>query len=294
MEKTKGKEHKIRRRYNLSVGAVVFICVLLAYPVIHFLITWVYINSQTIALSFTRYNPVVNDYQIPNDIFYNYKMWIDRFLHDERYSSILWNSALYVPVTCGITLPLSVVCSYFLYKDLPGKNFFKVIYFLPSILPVVVLTMAFRLGFDTFGYVNALLRFMGIQNPPIWYNVVLLSGAMARIPQELVEVGRLEGINFTQEMTKVVIPLVWPTIVTLFTVGMNTVLTIYLQAYFLMGSAEGNFNTGTVAMYLFGNYSNQQQVPQLAAFGLLCSVIFVPFIFLGRRIMNHFFREVDY
>ena len=315
MSQAKTKKRK-KGRYNLSKGAIVFIIVMLAYPVLHFLINWLYINGRTIVLSFTRYNPWANAFQVPNDPFYNYKMWINRLLFENKYRMIFLNSLLYFPVSCFITLPLSIVCSYFLYKGVPGKNVFKVIYFLPSILPVVVLTMAFRFGFDTFGYVNAILKAMGVSNPPIWfgtdgltpfmiffycvwagigYNVILLAGAMGRVPSELIEYGKLEGVGMWKEMTHIVIPLVWPTIVTLFTVGMNCVLTIYLQAYFLMGSTtDGNFNTGTIALYIFGNYSNSMQIPQLSSFGLLCSLLYVPVIFLARWIMNKFFKEVDY
>ena len=62
-----------------------------------------------------------------------------------------------------------------------------------------------------------------------------------------------------------------------------------------MGSTtDGNFNTGTIALYIFGNYSNETQIPQLSSFGLLCSLLYVPIIFLARKIMNRFFKEVDY
>lgn len=307
---------KKRNRYGLKKDQIVFIIVLLAYPVLHFLVNWLYINFRTIMLSFTRYNIFAGEFQVPGDIFYNYKMWIDRIFNEERYRMILVNSFLYFPVTNLITLPLSVICSYFLYLKVPGHGIYKVIFFLPSILPVVVLTMAFRFGFDTYGYVNTILGWFGVENPPIWfgsdnltpfmiffycvwagigYNVVLLSGAMGRVSTEVIEYGRLEGVGMWREMVQIIVPMIWPTIVTLFTVGMNTVLTIYLQAYFLMGSsAKGEFNTGTIALYIFGNYSNEMQIPQLSSFGLLCSLIYVPIIFIVRGIMNKFFTEVDY
>ena len=309
-------EKKKARKYGLKREQVIFIIVMLAYPVLHFLVNWLYINLKTITLSFTRYNILAGEFQIPGNIFYNYKMWIDRIINEEKYRMILVNSFIYFPVTCFITLPLSVICSYFLYRKVPGHSIYKVIFFLPSILPVVVLTMAFRFAFDTYGYVNAILKNIGFVSPPSWfgtegltpfmiffycvwagigYNVVLLSGAMARVPTEVIEYGRLEGIGMWREMFEIVVPMIWPTIVTLFTVGMNTVLTIYLQAYFLMGATtKGEFHTGTIALYIFGNYSNEMQIPQLSSFGLLCSLIYVPIIFLARFIMNKFFAEVDY
>lgn len=309
-------EKKKARKYGLKREQVIFIIVMLAYPVLHFLVNWLYINLKTITLSFTRYNILAGEFQIPGNIFYNYKMWIDRIINEEKYRMILVNSFIYFPVTCFITLPLSVICSYFLYRKVPGHGIYKVIFFLPSILPVVVLTMAFRFAFDTYGYINAILKNIGFASPPSWfgtegltpfmiffycvwagigYNVVLLSGAMARVPTEVIEYGRLEGIGMWREMFEIVVPMIWPTIVTLFTVGMNTVLTIYLQAYFLMGATtKGEFHTGTIALYIFGNYSNEMQIPQLSSFGLLCSLIYVPIIFLARFIMNKFFAEVDY
>ena len=309
------KKKKLNK-YGLRKEQIIFICVMLFYPVVHFLVTWLYINSETFLLSFTRYNIFAGAFQVPGNIFYNYQMWIDRFLHDARYSGILLNSFLYFPVSCFITLPLSVICAYFIFVKVPGGNLFRVIFFLPSILPTVAMTMAFRFGFDTYGYINAILRKMGVENVPIWfgsegltpfmiffycvwagigYNVVLLSGAMSRVPTEVVEYNKLEGVGMAREMFGVMIPMIWPTIVTLFTVGMNTVLTIYLQAYFLMGSStSGDFGTGTIALFIFGNYSDKTQIPQLSSFGLLCSLIYVPFIFLARWIMNKFFTEVDY
>ena len=88
-----------KRKYGLSKGKVIFICVMLAYPVLHFLINWLYINMQTILLSFQRYNIHAGEFQVPPDIFYNYKMWFNRFFTDKRYSSILLNSFLYFPVS---------------------------------------------------------------------------------------------------------------------------------------------------------------------------------------------------
>ena len=43
---------KVKKKNRMRTA---FIIALLAYPVLHFLIFWVYINSNTIYLTFTRY-----------------------------------------------------------------------------------------------------------------------------------------------------------------------------------------------------------------------------------------------
>ncbi|MGN0813432.1 MAG: carbohydrate ABC transporter permease [Candidatus Coproplasma sp.] len=311
------KKARKKRKHKKHIGEIVFIVAMLAYPIIHFLITWLYMNIETFGLSFQRYNIFANDFQIyQGDIFFNYKMWIDRFLHDAKYTSLLTNSLMYMVVSCFITLPLSIVCAYFFFKKIRGNTIFRIIFFLPSILPTVAMTFAFRYGFDSYGYVNAILRGLGVENVPTWfgtegltpfmiffycvwagigYNVVMLSGAMSRIPEDIVDYNRLEGVGFFRELTTIVVPMIWPTIVTLFTVGMGTVLTIWQQAYFLMDSSTaGLYGTGTIGMYIFGNYSDKTQIPQVASFGLLCSVMYLPILFFARWVMNKFFNEVDY
>ena len=126
------------------------------------------------------------------------------------------------------------------------------------------------------------------------FNIVLYSGAMSRVPEELIEYNRLEGIGMTRELFTIITPLIWPTLSTTFIVGMSSVLTVYQQPYFLMMSTSGAYNTGTIYLYIFANYSNTLQVPQVASFGLLCSVVFVPFILFARWLLGKFFNEVDY
>jgi len=45
----------LKKTAKMSKVRKAFIVTLLAYPVIHFLIFWVYINSNAIYLTFTRY-----------------------------------------------------------------------------------------------------------------------------------------------------------------------------------------------------------------------------------------------
>ncbi|MDR1094480.1 MAG: sugar ABC transporter permease [Clostridiales bacterium] len=301
------------KRKKRSAAKAAFVSVMLAYPVLHFAVTWGYVNFNAIWSSFTRYD-IFADGNVFNG-FLNYRMLWNRITADESTRTMLLNSFLYFPVTCFVSLPLSVVFSYFLFKKIPGGGAYRVIFYLPSILPIAVLTMSFRFAFGPDGFIDPILKAAGIQ-PPLWFgsssltprmifaycvwaglgfNIVLLSGAMSRVPKEIAEYGRLEGVGFARELFQIMIPLVWPTVVTSFVLGMSSVLTVYLQPYFLMGSsATAPFGTGTISLYIFNNYSSDIQGPYLAAFGLFCSVCYVPFILLARWFMNRFFKDVDY
>jgi ABC-type sugar transport system permease subunit len=248
--------------------------------------------------------------------FLQYEIVWGRILHDEFTQRTIINSLLYFPVTCGISIPLSILFSYYLFKKVPAHGIFRVIFYLPSILPIAVLTMSFRYMFGQYGLVDAILHAVGIENLPLWwgsstvtpimvfvycvwaglgFNIVLFSGAMSRVPQEIIEYNRLEGVGYARELLQVMIPMIWPTVATTFIIGMSSVLTVYLQPFFLTGSpATATFNTGTISLSIFNGYATDAQGPYLAAYGLMCTVFIVPFILLSRALMNRCFKDVDY
>jgi ABC-type sugar transport system permease subunit len=303
-----------KRKKKLKTGAALFVAVMLAYPVFRFGVMWGYINIKAITQSFTVFDPSYDKYFFEG--FFQYGKLIRNVANDEHTRRMVLNSFLYFPVTCGISLPLSVIFSYFLYKKVPGSSVFRVIFYLPSILPVAVLAMVFRNSFGPSGFIDPLLNAMGFHNLPLWFgsstttpvmiyvyciwaglgfNIVLFSGAMSRVPQEIIEYDRLEGVGLGRELFQVMVPLIWPTFVTTFILGMSAVLTVFQQPYFLTGSpTEAVFNTGTIALYIYNNYSSQNSAPYLMAFGLFFTVLYVPFILLARYFMNKAFRDVDY
>jgi ABC-type sugar transport system permease subunit len=306
------KRLKLRKR---SKSRNIFIIAMLAYPVLHFLIFWVYINSNAIYLTFTRYIWSSGKFVFSAaDPFINYKMWINQIASNPTIRNMIKTSLGYFPVTCLISLPLSLIFSYFMFKKVPGSKIYRVIFYLPSILPVAVLTMSFRFAFGNDGFVNPLLKMFSI-TPPVWwgnssltpymvylyciwaglgFNIVVYSGAMSRVPLELLEYNRLEGVKPFRELFGIITPLIWPTLTTTFIAGMSAVLTVYQQPYFLMMSTSGAYNTGTIYLYIFANYANTLQVPQVASLGLLCSAVWVPFIFLAKWLLNKFVSDVDY
>jgi len=308
------QQKKVKRR---SKAKIIFIIVMLAYPLVRFGVTWLYINPSTVLSSFMRYDPGNNELRFfQHDILVNYRLLWNEIRTDAVRRRMIVNSFIYLPVTVLISLPLSALFSYFLCKKMPLQNTFRVIFYLPTIIPIAVLTLTFRFSFDDLGFMNEFLRNIGIDPPAggyfgpntaqlmifvycVWaglgFNIVLISGAMSRLPQDVLEYGKIEGVGLFREFSQIFIPMIWPTIVTLFMIGMTAPLTIFLQPYFLMDSSTaGQFNTGTISLHIFGGFNNLEVLPRLTAFGLFFSVIYVPIVLLTRKFMNRFFSEVDY
>lgn len=303
----KPKDMSKRKRHK----DYIFVAILLAYPVLQFVITWVFVNIGSLRLAFIRLDRAGNFAEF---------VWFDNFARvlrnlftsPENNTGVSWlnnnlvvvlNSFGYAIVTIFISLPLSMLFSYFLDKKMPLANVFRVIFFLPNIIPVVALTMSFALplkniiGSDMFRswpggqmYVYLYCIWAGLG-----YNVVLLSGAIGRIPKEIYESAQLDGAGYFTEFTKITVPLVWPTVVTLVVVGLTNVLTLYLQPY-LLTNGDDSWMTSTIAMEIFLGASGGKEVqyPQFAAKGLLFSVIWAPIVMLVRNRMSKKYDGIDF
>lgn len=295
-----------------------FIVVLLAYPVIQFLMTWIFVNSYSVILAFQN---VSMEGDVSFARFENFEYVIRRIFEKDLGATIIdggaqipnnllivLNSVGYAIVSICISLPLALIASYFLSKKMPFANVFRVIFFLPNIISIVALIYAFRMQFDSnAGLIYHFLDAMGVNlDLTVWpttslviyvyciwagigYNVLLLSGAIGRVPKELFESAQMDGAGNFKQFTKIMIPMVWPTVVTMIVLGMTSILTLYLQP--VLFEFE---HTSTIAGSIFeGINTGKNQYPMLSAFGLLFSFILAPLILYVRKVVSKKYSDTD-
>ena len=277
------------------------------------LVFTVYINFDTILLCFQKFNFMTGETEFAG--FY----WFEKFFEELKTTYALQrsfiNSMWFIPVTNFILLPLSVVVAYFLFKKIPMAKFFRVVFFIPSIISIVILTMSFSFMFDsTFGIVNDLLTKLGLEewkrtwlgDPDtampmvylycVWagigYNVVLLGGAMGRLPEEILEYGHVEGIGLWTELTKVVIPMIWPTISTLFITGTTSAFTIFMQPKLLTGGGP-NFASSTISLFVV-QQTESANLHWAATVGVMFSVMGIAVVLLVKWVIDRFNPEIEY
>ena len=192
-----------------KVKKAFFIVCMLAIPVINLIVFWFYVNIDSILLAFQSNQPGVGTVWG----FENFRRFFEEFsLPDSEIPIALRNTIIFFFSNLCITLPLSVALCYFLYKRICGYKAFRFIFYLPSIVSIVVLTMLFSFVFDsTNGIINPVLERFGLGHiipedgwlrsrdtamkmvllycfwAGIGGNIPLLSGAIQRIPEELRE-----------------------------------------------------------------------------------------------------------
>ncbi len=310
------KKHRLSKKSR----DYIFISIMLLYPVAQFLITWCFVNINSLIHAF-QYGTIEGEYKwagfdqfiaVIKDVFTSSVnttgvSWLNNT------SVILFNSLGFAFITIFISLPLSLIFSYFLAKKMPGANIFRAIFFLPNIIPVVALAFSFTMSFDsTYGYLYKFMRWIGFKDSfftiyptsqimvyiyCIWaglgYNIILISGAISRIPKALFESAELDHAGYFKEFFHVVIPCIWPTIVTLIILGMTNVLTLYLQPL-LLTNGEGNTYTISLDIFLATKSYSPAQYCAAAAKGLLCSAIWAPLILVVRHLLSKIYQGVDY
>ena len=308
-----------KNRLSKRARDYIFIIIMLLYPVGQFLFTWAFVNIDSILLAFKEGSIYGYEWAGFDTIV---KVWNESWNNVQNTTGVSWlnnssviilNSLGFAFITIFISLPLSLLFSYFLSKKMPLANVFRVIFFLPNIIPVVALTFAFSMSYKPdVGYLYGLIELLHI-NPValntyplsqvmvylycIWaglgYNIILISGAIGRIPKELFESAKIDNCGYFKEFCHVVIPMIWPTIVTLVILGMTNVLTLYLQPLFL---TNGEGNTWTISLQIWDSVSTNspKQLCEAAAKGLIFSAIWSPIILIVRELMSMKYKEVDY
>ena len=319
---------RLKKNYNLEDRhAIPFCLIMIGLPFVAFLIFWVYVNFNSIMLAFQ------DDYG--NFTFANIIKVFKTFTGEleEQYitsipvqslGSILGRTVfLWFLVNVVCVLP-SMVSSYILYKKIIGHYVFRMIFMIPTILAGIVWVSIMKKMVDPTGPIITIGQALGIQFsdevltsgllvtlktsfativilnilPHIVGFNIIISGAYARIPGELFEVGRLEGLGFFQEFFCVSVPLIWPTVVVCMIGNLASVFTFDGQVYLY---TELQYNTGTIGAYLYlltAKISNSNLLVNSygypAAVGVVLTAMTIPVVLLGKYGLEKAVEPVEY
>ena len=296
------KKHKhFKPMSSKKRGQLIFLICMLALPVAQWLIFWLYVNIQSIALAF----------QDPHGAFTwgNFTLFWEE-LHATTGKTIgvaVLNTLIYFAVGILIQLPGALLISYFLYKKIWLNKAFRVIFYLPAIISGVVMVAAYRSLVDPGGPLEALVELCGGHLPPegllansntatamivlfvIWTgfggNMLLFGGAMARVPIDVLEAARLEGCGPFRELVQIILPLIWPTICT---VLIFTFTGIVNSSGPILLFTNGDYETTTINFWIFLKVYGQQgsgaggEFGIVSATGLCFTLITVPIILIVR------------
>jgi ABC-type sugar transport system permease subunit len=129
-------------------------------------------------------------------------------------------------------------------------------------------------------------------------NMVLYTGAMGRVPPELVEAGHLDGMNDFQEFVYIVIPLIFPTLSVILTTCIVTIFSIQLPVFvfYNLNLATNKHHLYTFGLYTFlrGYGQDPRHTPLVSTISILVCLVAAPASVLFRRVLEKISPTVEY
>lgn len=310
---------KLLKNYSpMEIRKFPYIALFLALPIVNFCLFYIYVNLDSFRLAFSHDTTGALTLEHFATVF-------ERFLDSDGYlRERLLRSILTWVFNTFVTFPVSILYAYAIFKKIPLANFFKVIFMIPTLLGGVVMIGLFKNLIGATGPVVSLLQSIGVDlpesvlkngflaDPSIAYgtllfymfwlgmatNILLLSGAMARIPQDVFEAAKLDGVGFFREFAQIVMPLIYPTLITMIVMSMSSLLIADPNTFTFYGASnpEGVATLGyeiTLLTYLLAQTGgNGYGYP--AAIGIVISAITIPITLLTRKWLEKHLETEEY
>lgn len=305
-----------KSKYGNGTGTKIFIALMLAYPILQFLVFWLYINADTFRLTFSRFDVTTGKYVFWGTERYS-KIFRNMILGKNAADRAMFLNSFRAIAINLMILPLAVITAFAFYKKVPGEKLFRVLFYFPSMISLVVLTMVFRNMFSAeFGPFAFMLNkltgrdvsYLSLGNDYLWKiiyvfciwaglgsNVILMCGAMQRIPAEIVESATLDGVGFWRELTFFTIPLIMPTIGVFVLTAVMSSSSFVMQPMLLALSGGAQNKYMTVGWYIFeAVQGSEDSIIQSAATGVVFSTINMPLVIVAKIVIDKLTPDVSY
>lgn len=233
----------------------------------------------------------------PTETFVGFQNF-ETLFRDTRFIQSMQNTILLIVVVTIITFALALVFAGILTREkLRGQNFFRVVFYIPNILSVVVISGIFSAIYQPEnGLLNSIIGlFTDMTDPILWkgetlvmlsliiamiwqaigYYMVMYMASMASVPASLYESASLDGAGRVTQFFQITIPLIWTNIRT--TLTFFIISTINMAFLFVKAMTSGGPNGASeVALsYMYG-----QKDAGLYGYSMAIGVVIFLFSFL--------------
>ena len=222
---------------------------------------------------------------------------------DENFFRTIQNTILLIVVVTLFTVALAVLFAAILSTEkIRGNNFFRIIFYIPNILSIVVIAGIFSAIYDPkAGLLNAVLPeawnklWLGDQSIVIYslafaliwqaigYYMVMYMAGMANIPASLYEAADLDGAGKIGKFFNVTLPLIWNSIRTTLTFFIISTINLSFLLVQILTDGGPDGSTEVFLSYMFKQaYTNSSY-----GYGMAIGVVIFIFSFGLSGIVSH-------
>ncbi|MGH2330706.1 carbohydrate ABC transporter permease [Thermoanaerobacter mathranii] len=233
-----------------------------------------------------------------------------QFIGFDNYKKLLFNdpmvwktlvntfyAALVVPISIAVSLFMAILLN----QPIKGRNFFRSLFFLPSISSVVAMGLIWKWIFNPdFGLLNYVLGLIGINGPNwtndirwampamviqgVWaglgMNIILYLAALNNVPTELYEAATVDGANSWHKFWYITVPSISP--VTFFILITSLIAALQDFPRFMIVTGGGpNYATTTIVYYLYTTAFQYSQMGYASALAWFLGVIIMAVVLLN-------------
>ena len=211
----------------------------------------------------------------PNEVFIGLKNF-QMLLKDTTFIRSMQNMLLLIVMVTVFTMATALIFAGILTREkLKGQDFFRVVFYIPNILSVVVISGIFSAIYDIDrGLLNSILNLFGKEGvlwkgeehvvmslviAMVWqaigYYMVMYMASMSAVPGSLYESAGLDGADRVTQFFQITIPLIWTNIRT--TLTFFIISTINMAFLFVSAMTGGGPNNASnVALLYMYNQKN--------------------------------------
>lgn len=192
-------------------------------------------------------------------------------MKDPTFRQCLFNTFFYLVIQVPVMLVLALgLASMLNNKQLRFKGLFRTAIFLPCATSLVSYAMIFRSMFANDGFINTILRNIGL-DPIMWfanawtaraviiialiwrwtgYNMVFYLSGLQNIEYSVYEAAKIDGASPFQSFFKITVPLLKPTILLTAIMSTNGTLQLFDESLNLTNGGPGK-STMTLSHYIY-------------------------------------------
>ena len=276
------------------------------------ILVWVFLLPSLVVFFLYRILPLVWNAVLSVQKFslFGENSWIGfehyRYMfEDDVFWTSLWNTLIYIAsAPIGIVLALAVALM--VNSEVRGRNIYRTVVFLSYPLMTVAVGIIWRWMYDEkVGLFNFVLRSLGIIDTPlaflqsfewvlpsillanVWqilgfYMIILLAG-IQNIPQNLYEAASIDGASATQQLFRITLPLLRPSIFLAFVIGVMTSFTSFDLVYVMTQGGPAH-SSELLVTYIYKNAFELSKVDYAAALTVVQFLLLVALTWAGNRI----------
>jgi len=234
---------------------------------------------------------------------------VQEMLTDSEAWHALRNNAIWIVIGTASPILIGLLLSVLLWSQVRAVLLYRLIYFLPFVLPSVAVAIVWGWIYDPIhGWLNRFLTTVGLGGlthgwlgepstallavllAAIWstfgFVVVIFLAALQNVDLELIDAARIDGANAAQRLWHIILPQITPVFITVVTLILVGGFSVFDIIFIMTGGGPGNA-TGVLGTYAYQNAFGQlNRVGYGTALALAITLLSLPCVIVLNKLQQ--------